>query len=132
MSVYIVWPIDPSSACVTAINTLISELSWPRKRYERTPFSCSITLPVRSHGPTVVLAECVHEGALGVFHVTQRISCPNKKHDFTLEKWTTVFTPHSVADCNGVSSGSWGQRTSKANACTHTSTHMFEPHTTHM
>lgn len=90
MSLYGAWPIDPSSACVTAINTLISELSGPRKRFERRPFSCSITLRALSCCPTLVL------DVLSVFHITPGISGWNKKHDFTfsgeLEERTT-FTP---------------------------------------
>uniref|UniRef100_A0A668AQ87 Uncharacterized protein n=1 Tax=Myripristis murdjan TaxID=586833 RepID=A0A668AQ87_9TELE len=61
MSLHGAWPIDPSSACVTAINTLISEPSGPRKCSERRPFSCSITLHLLSRCPASALADALCE-----------------------------------------------------------------------
>lgn len=132
MSLYGAWPIDPSSACVTAINTLISELSGQRKCLERKPFSCSITLRALSRCPTLVLAElslssgsvsrCTRDfraKQITWFYICRRLREMDDGH------------AHSVADCgcNGVSGGSW----SVPDRCIHTHTHkhMLLPSTVH-
>lgn len=94
MSLYSAWPIDPSSACVTAINTLISELSGPRKCLEKRPFSCSITLRALSPCPTLVLAELSVSSGSVSRHT--RDFWTKQEHDFTFvgeSEKRTMFTP---------------------------------------